>query len=422
VVGYSRRLLLVVLLLASGCSSVVDGGGTGSNASARNAVTTTLLSVETSVVPSPAVTMLIEPEDVCIRNPDGPRIDSFPVVGAVEMVEVSDGCVLAVVANGEVLTLSGDTLVPFSEGLLFDRVVSAFFVEESLWVGGRVGDCLEMGFLRDGVWQEVLDPEGGVTCGDQGGFGPIGVSGTSVIFARFPDTSTNEEDFQVELVVYESGAWTDYGALNGFPMGGALDGNGTMWIPLWSGQIARCDRESCSYTNAPGVVTSSQIFGIASGDDGDVWLLASDALSRFDGEVWTSYTSDAHYQEWGAYLDEDAESVVVVTLLGLDGSPLEPQPDFFGGLGQPLNIDVGSKGDIWLGMRFDLTEGSGDSLVHISGSKWTVHPLDDANVDIFPEMVAVGGSTVWFAHYHRFGDKFGNPVEPHVYRYVQPAE
>jgi hypothetical protein len=210
--------------------------------------------------------------------------------------------------------------------------------------------------------------------------------------------------------------------LKGIPIGGSLDGNGTMWIPLWSGEIARCDRESCIYANAPGAVTSSRIVGIASGDDGEVWLLARNALSRFDGEMWTSYTSEAQYQEWGTYFEDDAESVVVVTLLGVDGSPLEPQPDFFGGLGQPFDIDVGSTGDIWLGVRFHLTDGSGDSLVHISGSRWTVHPLDDANFDIVPEMVAVGGSAVWFAHYNTFSDELGNSAEPHVYRYVQPAE
>jgi hypothetical protein len=368
--------------------------------------------------------MLIELEDACVWNPDGPRIDSFPVVGSVDSIEVSNGCALAAVAGGEVLTLSGDTLAPFSEGLPFDRVVAAFFVEESLWLAGRVGDCLEMGFLEDEVWHEVLDPEGSVTCGDQGGFSPIGVSGNSVIFARYPDTSSDEEDFQVELVVYESGTWTDYGGLKGIPIGGSLDGNGTMWIPLWSSEIARCDRESCTNINAPGAPggTSSQISGIASGNDGDVWLLARNALSRFDGEMWTSYTSEAEYQKWGAQLEEDADSVVVVTLLGVDGSPLEPQPDFFGGRGQPFDIDVGSTGDIWLGVRFHLTEDPKDSLVHISGSRWTVHPLDDANFDIVPEMVAVGGSAVWFAHYNTFSDESGNPAEPHVYRYVQPAE
>jgi hypothetical protein len=425
-VGYSSRLLLVVFLLATGCSSVDDGGGTGSNASDQNAVTATLASIGTSVVPTPAAAMLVELGDACVRNPDEPSIDSFPVAGAVDSVEVSDGCVLAVVASGGVFTLSGDTLAPLDEGLPFDRVVSAFFVGESLWLVGRVGDCVELGFLRDEVWQEVVDPEGGVSCGDQGGIGPIGVSGDKVIFARYPDTTSDEEDHQVELVVYESGTWPDYGVLNGIPVGGvALDAFDTMWIPLWNSKIARSDRESCTYTNAPGAPggSSGQISGIASGDDGDVWLLARNALSRFDGEMWTSYTSSAEYQRWGAQLEEDAESVVVVTLLGIDGSRLEPQPDFFGGLGQPYDVEIGSTSDIWLGVRFHLAEeGHEDSLIHVSGTRWTVHPLDDANVDIVPEMIAVGGSAVWFAHYNTFGDDSGNSAEPHVYRYVQPAE
>jgi hypothetical protein len=220
-------------------------------------------------------------------------------------------------------------------------------------------------------------------------------------------------------VVYESGTWTDYGVLKGIPIGGSLDGNGTMWIPLWSGEIARCDRESCIYANAPGAVTSSRIVGIASGDDGEVWLLARNALSRFDGEMWTSYTSEAEYQKWGAQLEEDADSVVVVTLLGLEGSPLEPQPDFFGGRGQPFDIDVASTGDIWLGVRFHLAEeGHEDSLVHVSGTTWPVHPLDDAKPFAVPEMVATGGRAVWFAHYNTFGDEPSN----HVYLYIPPAE
>ena len=135
--------------------------------------------------------------------------------------------------------------------------------------------------------------------------------------------------------------------------------------------------------------------------------------------MWTSYTSDAEYQKWGAQLEEDADRVVVVTPLGVDGSPLEPQPDFFGGRGQPFDIDVASTGDIWLGVRFHLAEeGHEDSLVHVSGTTWTVHPLDDANLDIVPEMVEVGGSAVWFAHYNTFGDEPGS----HVYLYVPPAE
>lgn len=425
------RSLTTGLVMTIVLSSCAFPGGDASQSPTTDTLTATLgesttpttapTTTTSSTSNTATVTMLIEPENACVLDSDGPHVDSFPVAERVDSLDVSDGCVLAAVSGGEVLTLSADGLVPMLGGLPFDRVVSAFFVGESLWFRGRVGDCLETGFLQDGVWQEVVDPEGGVTCGDQGGFGPIGVSGSRVIFARYPDTSTNEEDFQVELVVYESGAWTDYGVLNGIPIGFAFDAFDTMWIPLWNSEIARCDRESCTYTNAPGAPggTSSQISGIASGDDGDVWLLARNAVSRFDGEMWTSYTSEAEYQKWGAQLEEDAESVVVVTLLGVDGSPLEPQRDFFGGRGQPFDLEVASTGDIWLGVRFHLVEeGHEDSLVHVSGTTWTVHPLDDAKPFAVPEMVATGGRVVWFAHYNTFGDESGN----HVYLYVPPAE
>jgi hypothetical protein len=416
-----RSLIMGLVMTVVVASCAAPGGDVSQSLMTDTPTATELSSTTTTTAPATTtsstsstatVTMLIEPESACVLNPDGPYVDSFPLATSVDSLDVSDGCILAAVSGGEVLTLSADSLVPMLDGLPFDRVVSAFFAGESLWVVGRVGDYVETGLFADGVWQEAVDPEGGV---------PIGVSGSRVIFARAPDTRSDEEDLRMELVVYEGGTWTDYGELNGYPIGFAFDAFDTMWIPLWNSEIARCDRESCTYSNAPGAPggTSSQIAGIASGDDGDVWLLARNALSRFDGETWTSYTSDAEYQKWGAQLEEDADSVVVVTLLGVDGSPLEPQPDFFGGRGQPFDIDVASTGDIWLGVRFHLAEERHeDSLVHVSGTTWTVHPLDDANPGTVPEMVATGGRAVWFAHYNSFSDESGD----HVYLYVPPAE
>jgi hypothetical protein len=348
-------LTLIVILLLAIAVLLVGFGGAVSWAMRRSrpsAGATTTASGESAVV-----TMLVEPDNACIWDPDGPYVDSFPVGGSVDSVDMSDGCTLAVVACGEILTLSGERLVPMFKGLPFDSVAGALFVGESFWWAGRVGGCWELGFFLDDVWHEIVDPEGAVTCAGTGGSIPIGASGDSAIFARYQDDGSDDWEYRGQLVVYEGGIWTDYAVLKGLAIGGTLDKFGTLWVALWSGEIARCDLDSCNYANAPGAVTSSQTAGITSDEEGNVWLLNKNALSRFDGERWTSYTSGTQYERWGEQLEEAADHVEVITLLGVDGSPLDSQPDFFGGSGQPFGIDVAKTGDTWLGVRSHLEDG-----------------------------------------------------------------
>ena len=426
------RLALLLIVAVVGCSSG-DGEGVAESAPSTGSAptttgppaTTTLPSTTTSlpVAASPVVTVPLDAQGACVRVADGPRIDSFPVPGAVNSIAVSNGCALVAVAGSEALSLVGGDFVAAVEGLPFERPGSAFFVGDSLWlVGGRIDDCVVIGVVSDDGWHEIVDPAGRVNCGSDPGFGPIGVSGNQVIFARYPLETSGSEDIAFELAVYEAGTWTDYGTFRDVPLGAALDRHGDVWVIGWGGEVARCDRELCSSEEAPMPVTSSQAVAIASGDNGDVWLLARDVLSRFDGETWTFYSSRAQIERMVEFGGMDAAEFVEVVLVGLDEVPLDPQPAFLDGPGQAFDLDIGADGDLWLGVRLDVMTGKGDSLIHVSGDTWTLHPLDDDNIDMVPEMVAIADRGVWFAHYNTFGDEQGNKAEPHIYRYVPPAE
>ena len=433
--SHFSRLVLVVIVVVAGCSSNEGEDVTSSTQSNGIATTTTIPApAATTTVPSatttlpvassPVVTVPLAEEGACVRVADGPRIDSFPVTGSVDSVDVSDGCALVAVAGSEALSLVGGEFVAAVEVLPFDLLGSAFFVRDSLWlVGGRVDDCVVIGVVSDDGWHEIVDPTGRVNCGHESGFGPIGVSGNQVIFVRYPlEAPEQYEDVAIDMAVYEDGTWTEYGTFKGLPLGAAMDRHGDVWVIGWGGEVARCDIEMCSHGDAPRAVTTSQPVAIASGDDGDIWLLGKDALSRFDGESWVSYTSGAQIERMVGFLGMDAAEFVEAVLIDLDGVPLDPQPDFLGGMGQAFDLDIGSDGDLWLGVRLNVMDGEGDSLVHVSGDTWTLHPLDDDNFDIVPEMIAIGDQGVWFAHYNTFGDEQGNMAEPHIYRYVPPAE
>ena len=222
------------------------------------------------------------------------------------------------------------------------------------------------------------------------------------------------EDVAFDMAVDQDGTWTEYGTFKGLPLGAAMDRHGDVWVIGWGGEVAQCDIEMCSHGDAPRAVTTSQPVAIASGDDGDIWLLGKDALSRFDGESWVSYTSGAQIERMVEFLGLDAAEFVEVVLVGLDGVPLDPQPDFFGGSGQPYDLDIGVDGDLWLGVRFHLADGEADSLIHVSGDTWTVHPLHDDDPHAVPEMIAVADQAVWFADYSSWTDESGNPAEPHI--------
>jgi len=411
-----RRLL--TLMCGVGLMAAC-GGGTDTG---DPPFTTTTTSTSTSVVTAATTDVtveVVEPEACRVESSAGPTLRSLPVDGSVHSLDVSGNCIVAVVTGGELLTLADDALVPMGAQLPFDRPMGVVFVGEALWVNVRSGDCFGWGVLDGESWHEIVEP----ACGDEGGLGPIGVTDSRVIFARAPMGELGDpSEVEMDLVVYEEGVWTEFGTVTGIPYGAVIDGDGEIWVVLWSGGLARCNRESCIYQHVPGAVTSSQIYGMKSGPDGDVWLLARNALARFDGAEWTAFSSASVIETWGQALEETVDQVVQVTLVDLEGLPLDPQPDFFGGLGQPFDFDITSEDQLWIGVRLDLMEGAGDSLVHVSGDTWTLHPLDNSDIDIVPEMVAAANSTVWFAHYNRFGDETGEMAQPHVYWYTPPEK
>jgi hypothetical protein len=74
-----------------------------------------------------------------------------------------------------------------------------------------------------------------------------------------------------------------------------------------------------------------------------VWVLARNALARFDGTEWTLYVTAPTLENWtGEHLHQSGHIVYPVTVVDLDGRALEPQPDFFNSPYQPYAMDITS--------------------------------------------------------------------------------
>ncbi len=247
-----------------------------------------------------------------------------------DLALASDGAIWAATRGGVVRWDPGESIpVVYGQGdglLASDVFQIAVAADRTVWAAGN-----RWAAYFDQTWQTVevdddvrpsalvADPTGGVwTYGDGRHLAHINRSGSERIHVPFMAWSASfaVDDagrvYAVDVMagravyVYDEGSWREFTTLPWSPGDAivtniAIASDGTLWISTLRGPesegslahgVAAFDGQAwTTYTTDDGLASDEGY--VVAAPDGTVWVVHEGAVSRFDGDTWTAYNVDA---------------------------------------------------------------------------------------------------------------------------------